>query len=154
MNWNIKSLITLYSKDGTLRNIFCKNNTIKVISKLILRMELIKTGVIMQMKAEVTEWGWKEGKCTVCNTWTETDNTWHFNTTSTFLFNDWLSVTYINGWNLNVSWEGNWEFTKKGCFRFQQGILLKHDINPQAKNNSSNTVSLLNMKIKYADLQN
>jgi hypothetical protein len=58
----------LYSKDGTLRNIFCKNNTIKVISKLILRMELIKTGVIMQMKAEVTEWGWKEGKCTVCNT--------------------------------------------------------------------------------------
>lgn len=42
-----------------------KNNTIKLHSQLTLRMKLIKTDAIMHLKAEVAEWGWKEGKCAV-----------------------------------------------------------------------------------------
>ena len=60
----------------------------------------------------------------------------HYQHTS---FKHWLTVTYINGWNLNVYWELKWEFIKKCCFRFQQGIVLDH-IKPQAKKISSNTL--------------
>jgi hypothetical protein len=42
-----------------------KNKTIKILSQLTLRMEIIKTDAIMQLKLEVTEWGWKKCKCAV-----------------------------------------------------------------------------------------
>ena len=38
-------------------------NTIKILSQLTWGMELIKTDAVMQLKAEVTEWGWKDHKC-------------------------------------------------------------------------------------------